>query len=63
MKCPIENCGAWTLVKETRTQPDGNVRRIRECANEHRLTTVELVATIRPKKHPYVHRKLHTQPA
>jgi transcriptional regulator NrdR family protein len=36
MKCP--ECGAWSTVKETR----GNRRR-RECANEHRFTTEEVV--------------------
>lgn len=36
MKCP--ECGVWSIVKETR----GNRRR-RECANEHRFTTEEVV--------------------
>jgi len=36
MKCPV--CGVWTVVKETR----GNRRR-RECANEHRFSTEEVV--------------------
>jgi transcriptional regulator NrdR family protein len=36
MKCPT--CGTWTLVKETR-----GIRRRRECANEHRFTTEEIV--------------------
>jgi transcriptional regulator NrdR family protein len=41
MKCP--ECGAWSLVKETRQSPTfGQIRR-RECANEHRFTTQELV--------------------
>ena len=41
MKCP--ECGAWSSVKETRQSPTfGQIRR-RECANEHRFTTQELV--------------------
>lgn len=36
MKCPT--CGTWTIVKETR-----GGRRRRECANEHRFTTEEVV--------------------
>ena len=40
MKCPT--CGAWTLVKQTKTSPTfGHIRR-RECANEHRFTTKEV---------------------
>jgi len=41
MKCPT--CGAWTLVKETRQSPTFGHTRRRECANEHRFTTQELV--------------------
>ena len=41
MKCP--ECGAWTLVKETRQSPTFGQTRRRECANEHRFTTQELV--------------------
>jgi transcriptional regulator NrdR family protein len=37
MKCPT--CGAWSSVISTR---DGSRRR-RECANEHRFTTDEVV--------------------
>jgi transcriptional regulator NrdR family protein len=41
MKCP--ECGAWSNVIETRkTLLFGYVRR-RECANEHRFTTQEVV--------------------
>lgn len=41
MKCPV--CGAWSLVKSTRESPTfGHIRR-RECANEHRYTTKEIV--------------------
>jgi transcriptional regulator NrdR family protein len=41
MKCPT--CGVWTTVKETRMSPTyGQIRR-RECANEHRFTTKEVV--------------------
>lgn len=36
MKCP--ECGAWTSVKETR-----GIRRRRECGNEHRFTTEEVI--------------------
>jgi hypothetical protein len=35
MKCP--ECGAWTLVKETRN----GTKRKRECANLHRFWTQE----------------------
>jgi transcriptional regulator NrdR family protein len=41
MKCPT--CGAWTLIKETRQSPTFGYTRRRECANEHRFTTQELV--------------------
>jgi transcriptional regulator NrdR family protein len=41
MKCPT--CGAWTLIKETRQSPTFGQTRRRECANEHRFTTQELV--------------------
>ena len=36
MKCPV--CGTWTVVKESR-----GIRRRRECANEHKFTTEEVV--------------------
>lgn len=38
MRCPT--CGAVSLVKETRSSPDG-VRRRRECFNLHLFTTIE----------------------
>lgn len=41
MKCPT--CGAWSLVKETKTSPTFGYKRRRECANEHRFTTQETV--------------------
>lgn len=41
MKCP--ECGAWSLVKETRQSPTFGYTRRRECANEHRFTTKEVV--------------------
>jgi len=41
MKCP--ECGAWSLVKETRQSPTFGQTRRRECANEHRFTTQEVV--------------------
>jgi len=36
MKCPT--CGAWSTVMSTR-----DTKRRRECANEHRFTTEEVV--------------------
>lgn len=40
MSCP--HCGAWTQVKETRTNKTDNVvMRRYECANLHRFKTVE----------------------
>jgi len=41
MKCPV--CGAWSTVKETRESKQFGFRRRRECANEHRFTTQEVV--------------------
>lgn len=41
MKCPT--CGAWTLVKDTRESPIFGHTRRRECANEHRFTTKEVL--------------------
>jgi transcriptional regulator NrdR family protein len=41
MKCP--ECGAWTVVKETRADENNNRRRRIECANMHRFTTLETV--------------------
>ena len=41
MKCPT--CGAWSTVKETRESKLFGFRRRRECANEHRFTTQEVV--------------------
>jgi transcriptional regulator NrdR family protein len=41
MKCPI--CGAWSLVKETRQSPTFGQTRRRECGNEHRFTTQEVI--------------------
>jgi transcriptional regulator NrdR family protein len=41
MKCPV--CGAWSLVKETRQSPTFGYTRRRECGNEHRFTTKEVV--------------------
>lgn len=53
MKCP--ECGAWTIVKETRTRQDNTRRRRFECANMHKFTTVERVEKVkqggyRPRK-------------
>ena len=40
MKCP--ECGAWSLVKDTRdSETFGHMRR-RECANYHKFTTQEV---------------------
>jgi transcriptional regulator NrdR family protein len=41
MKCP--ECGAWTVVKETRVDENNSRRRRIECANMHRFTTLETV--------------------
>jgi len=41
MKCPV--CGAWTLVKQTTKSPTFGYTRRRECANEHRFTTKEVI--------------------
>ena len=40
MKCP--ECGVWSTVLETRTTENG-YRRRRQCANEHKFTTEEVV--------------------
>lgn len=40
MKCP--DCGAWTMVKETRKGPAESKRRRYECANGHRFSTKEV---------------------
>jgi transcriptional regulator NrdR family protein len=41
MKCP--ECGAWSLVKETKESPTFGYRRRRECANYHKFTTQEIL--------------------
>ena len=41
MKCP--ECGAWSLVKETKESPTFGYRRRRECANYHKFTTQEVL--------------------
>jgi len=41
MKCPV--CGAWSLVKQTKKSPTFGYTRRRECANEHRFTTQEVI--------------------
>ena len=41
MKCPT--CGAWSLVKQTKKSPTFGYTRRRECANEHRFTTQEVI--------------------
>jgi transcriptional regulator NrdR family protein len=42
MKCP--DCGAWSVILETRSSPV-RYRRRRECANGHPFTTEEVVVT------------------
>jgi transcriptional regulator NrdR family protein len=42
MNCP--NCGAWSSVKETRSDKAKTMyRRRRECANGHKFTTEEKI--------------------
>ena len=41
MKCP--ECGAWTVVKDSRVDQNNSRRRRIECANMHRFTTLETV--------------------
>ena len=41
MKCP--ECGAWTVIKDTRKSENFGYIRRRECANYHRFTTQETV--------------------
>jgi transcriptional regulator NrdR family protein len=41
MKCPV--CEAWSIVKQTKKSPVFGYVRRRECANEHRFTTQEIV--------------------
>ena len=41
MKCP--QCGAWSLVKDTRESKNFGHTRRRECANYHRFTTQEVI--------------------
>ena len=51
MKCP--QCGAWTQVKETRTNKDKNiVTRRYECGNLHRFSTEEKVKNDTRKSRP-----------
>ena len=48
MKCP--ECGAWTIVLESRPLASNTIRRRRECGNEHRFVTQEkFVGFIKPK--------------
>ena len=42
MHCPV--CGAWSLIKETRTNKiDNIVNRRYECGNTHRFSTEEKI--------------------
>ena len=48
ISCP--ECGAWTVVLESRTLANNTIRRRRECANEHRFVTHEkFVGFIKPQ--------------
>ena len=49
MRCP--ECGAWTVVLESRSITTNNtIRRRRECGNQHRFVTHEkIVGFIKPK--------------
>ena len=46
MKCPVEGCGVWSVVLETRTRQDNTRRRTLECGNMHKFTTVERVEVV-----------------
>lgn len=48
MKCPV--CGAWSEVLNTRAAPNHTIKRRRQCANEHRFTTVEALETAIDKR-------------
>jgi transcriptional regulator NrdR family protein len=49
MNCP--ECGAWSSVKETRSdQAKTMYRRRRECANGHKFTTEERTVTPKDKR-------------
>lgn len=51
MSCP--QCGAWTLVKQTRTNTKATlVTRRYECANGHRFTTEEKIKDDASKSSP-----------
>lgn len=46
MTCP--HCGAWALIKETRTKKTDNVvMRRYECGNLHRFTTEEKIQCVK----------------
>lgn len=46
--CP--KCSTWCRVIRTSTQPGNVVRRVLECANQHRFVTVETVLRMLPVK-------------
>lgn len=48
MKC--FECKAWTFVLETRLRKDGMTIRRRECANGHRMSTIETPYRVDKKK-------------
>jgi transcriptional regulator NrdR family protein len=56
MKCPF--CNAWSIVKETRNSPTFGHTRRRECGNEHRFTTKEVVI---PQEEIDAERKLNLE--
>lgn len=41
MKCPT--CGTWSSVRTTRDSPTFGHTRRRECGNEHKFTTQEVI--------------------
>ena len=46
MKC--QQCKAWTEVADVRIRKDGARRRTYLCANMHKFTTLEVIASIPP---------------
>ena len=44
MKCP--ECGIKAKILETRTRPDGVIRRRYKCLNEHLFTSLEALVEI-----------------
>ena len=44
MKCPT--CGAWTEVVLTRWREDNTRRRVHQCGNLHKFSTVERIEEV-----------------